>query len=168
MTCLKFRYASGVGYVAVDLARHFQHGGTVGAFMPGIPVFVPPLCHLLRSASPLCRQFLIRLIKIAVPLGGKIVDLDTSPCDLCKIGVSARKADLLEGIRSITAYMRNHEDEFVRMVTKKSQEELSRSLRDSKRELEQAQAVSASWTRSSNGSMRTTSRGRSPTNGSAG
>ena len=36
--------------------------------------------------------------------------------------------------------MREHEDEFVRMVTKKSQEELSRSLRDSKRELEQAQA----------------------------
>ena len=36
--------------------------------------------------------------------------------------------------------MREHEDEFVRVVTKKSQEELSRSMRDNKRELEQAQA----------------------------
>ena len=47
---------------------------------------------------------------------------------------------LLEGIRNITAYAKEHEDEFVEMVTKKKRAELNRSLRDGKRELEQAQA----------------------------
>ena len=61
-------------------------------------------------------------------------------CTSHQISNSVIEEQLLDGIRSITAYVREHEDEFVRMVTKKSQEELSRSLRDSKRELEQAQA----------------------------
>lgn len=47
---------------------------------------------------------------------------------------------LLEGIQNVTAYAREHEDEFVEMITKKSQAELNRSLKDSKRELEQSQA----------------------------
>ena len=47
---------------------------------------------------------------------------------------------LLDGIRNITAYAREHEAEFVKMVTKQKRAEVDRSLRDGKRELEQAQA----------------------------
>lgn len=47
---------------------------------------------------------------------------------------------LLDGIRNVTAYAREHEDEFVEMITKKSKTELDKSLRESKRELEQSQA----------------------------
>ena len=46
---------------------------------------------------------------------------------------------LLDGIRSVTSFAREHEDEFVEMVTKKKRAEVDRSLRDGKRELEQAQ-----------------------------
>ncbi|MDD3199604.1 MAG: recombinase family protein [Eubacteriales bacterium] len=47
---------------------------------------------------------------------------------------------LLDGIRRVTAYARDHEDEFVEMVTKKTRTDLDKSMRDSKRELEQSQA----------------------------
>lgn len=47
---------------------------------------------------------------------------------------------LLDGIKQITAFATKHESEFVQMVTKKTQAELNRSLRDSKKELELAQA----------------------------
>lgn len=47
---------------------------------------------------------------------------------------------LLDAIRDITAYAREHEDEFVAMVMKKSKTETEKSLRDAKRELEQSQA----------------------------
>ena len=47
---------------------------------------------------------------------------------------------LLDSIHQITAYAREHEDDFVAMVTKKKSTEADRILRDSKRELEQAQA----------------------------
>jgi len=47
---------------------------------------------------------------------------------------------LLDGIRRVTAFFRNCEDEFVEMVTKKTRTEIDKSMRDSKRELEQAQA----------------------------
>ena len=47
---------------------------------------------------------------------------------------------LLDGIRKITSFAREHEDEFVQMVTKKTRTGLDRSMRDSKRELEQSQA----------------------------
>ena len=46
---------------------------------------------------------------------------------------------LLDGIRNITAFARDHEDEFVQMVTDKTRAEVNRSLHDDKRELEQAQ-----------------------------
>jgi DNA invertase Pin-like site-specific DNA recombinase len=46
---------------------------------------------------------------------------------------------LLDGIRNITAFARDHEDEFVQMVTDKTRAEVNRNLRDDKRELEQAQ-----------------------------
>ena len=42
----------------------------------------------------------------------------------------------------MTAFAREHEDEFVEMVTKKKRAEADRSLRDGKREMEQAQARS--------------------------
>ena len=45
---------------------------------------------------------------------------------------------ILDGIQSITAFAREHESEFVEMVMKKSQAELNKSQRDSKRELEQS------------------------------
>jgi site-specific DNA recombinase len=47
---------------------------------------------------------------------------------------------LFDGIRRLTAFARDCEDEFVKMVTKKTRSELDKSMRDSKRELEQAQA----------------------------
>ena len=47
---------------------------------------------------------------------------------------------LLDGIRQVTAFARDHEDDFVEMVTKKTRIELDKSLRDDKRELEQSQA----------------------------
>ena len=46
---------------------------------------------------------------------------------------------LLDGIRSVTAYARAHETDFLELVTRKSQAELDRNLRDGKREMEQAQ-----------------------------
>ena len=46
---------------------------------------------------------------------------------------------LLDGIRNITAFARDHEDEFVQMVTDKTRAEVNRNLRDDKRGLEQAQ-----------------------------
>ena len=46
---------------------------------------------------------------------------------------------ILEGIQSISAYVRDHEEEFIELVTQKTQSELNRSMRDWKKELEQAQ-----------------------------
>lgn len=45
---------------------------------------------------------------------------------------------LLDDIRRVTAFAQNHEAEFLEMVTKKTKVALDRSLRDNKRELEQA------------------------------
>lgn len=47
---------------------------------------------------------------------------------------------LLRELRNITAYAREHEDDFVRLVTKQSEKELNRQLRDNHKELEQAKA----------------------------
>lgn len=47
---------------------------------------------------------------------------------------------LLDGIRHITAFAREHESEFVQMVASKTRTALDKSLRDNKRELEQSQA----------------------------
>lgn len=47
---------------------------------------------------------------------------------------------LLDGIRRVTSFAREHENEFVEMVTKKTRTELDKSMRDGKRELEQSQA----------------------------
>ncbi len=47
---------------------------------------------------------------------------------------------LLDGISRVTAYARDHENEFVQLVTKKTRIDLDKSMRDSKRELEQSQA----------------------------
>ena len=45
---------------------------------------------------------------------------------------------LLREIRKITAYAREHEDEFVELVTKQSEKELNQQLRNNHKELEQA------------------------------
>lgn len=45
---------------------------------------------------------------------------------------------LLDGIQTVTTYAREHESDFVELITKKSQSELNKSLKDGKRELEQA------------------------------
>ena len=47
---------------------------------------------------------------------------------------------LLDDIRRVTAYAREHEDEFVRLVTQKSKQETERNLRESKKEPEAAKA----------------------------
>ena len=47
---------------------------------------------------------------------------------------------LLHKMRCITAFAREHEEEFVRMVTRQNAKELDRQLRDSHKELEQSKA----------------------------
>ena len=47
---------------------------------------------------------------------------------------------LLDDIRRVTSYAREHEDEFVRLVTQKSKQETERNLRESKKEFEAAKA----------------------------
>ena len=47
---------------------------------------------------------------------------------------------LLDGIRRVTTFARDHENEFVEMVTKKTRIDLDRSISEGKRELEQTQA----------------------------
>lgn len=61
-------------------------------------------------------------------------------CSSHQIRNSVIEEFLLDGIRSMTAYVREHEDEFVEMVTKLSKAETEKALRDEKRELEQAEA----------------------------
>lgn len=46
---------------------------------------------------------------------------------------------LLRELRRITAFARDHEDEFVQLVTKQGEKELSRQLRENQRELAQAE-----------------------------
>ena len=60
-------------------------------------------------------------------------------CTSHQIRNSVIEEFLLDGIRSMTAYVREHEDEFVEMVTMLSKAETEKALRDEKRELEQAQ-----------------------------
>lgn len=60
-------------------------------------------------------------------------------CSSHQIRNSVIEEFLLDGIRNVTAYVREHEDEFVEMVTKLSKAETEKTLRDEKRELEQAQ-----------------------------
>lgn len=60
-------------------------------------------------------------------------------CNSHQIRNSVIEEFLLDGIRSMTAYVREHEDEFVEMVTKLSKAETEKALRDKKRELEQAE-----------------------------
>ena len=47
---------------------------------------------------------------------------------------------LLRELRRVTAYAREHEEDFVQLVTRQSEKELNRQLRDSNRELAQAEA----------------------------
>ena len=60
-------------------------------------------------------------------------------CSSHQIRNSVIEEFLLDGIRNVTAYVREHEEEFVEMVTKLSKAETEKTLRDEKRELEQAQ-----------------------------
>ena len=60
-------------------------------------------------------------------------------CTSHQIRNSVIEEFLLEGIRSMTTYVREHEDEFVETVTKLSKAETEKALRDEKRELERAQ-----------------------------
>lgn len=61
-------------------------------------------------------------------------------CSSHQIQNETIEALLLDGIRSITAFAREHEEEFLELVTKKCRADVDKTLRDSKRELEQAQA----------------------------
>lgn len=47
---------------------------------------------------------------------------------------------LLEDLQRVTAYARNHEDEFLRLVTRNSEKALDRELRDCRKEYEQVKA----------------------------
>ena len=60
-------------------------------------------------------------------------------CTSHAVTAAAIEECVLDGIRSVTAYAREHENEFVELVTHKKRSELNRILRDEKRELDQAQ-----------------------------
>ena len=47
---------------------------------------------------------------------------------------------LLDALRNVTTYAREHEDKFVEQVAKKSRAEVEKTIRDAKKELEQAQS----------------------------
>ncbi len=59
-------------------------------------------------------------------------------CSSHQIRNTVIERQILDGIRNITAYAREHEDEFVEAAMRKSQDEIRKSLRDAKRELETA------------------------------
>ena len=61
-------------------------------------------------------------------------------CSSHQIRNEVIEALLLDGIRNITAFAKEHEAEFVEILMKKSKAETDRSLRESKHELEQSQA----------------------------
>lgn len=61
-------------------------------------------------------------------------------CPSHQIRNSVIEGLLLDGIQKLTAYVKEHENEFIEMIAKKSQSELNKSLRESKHELEQAQS----------------------------
>ena len=63
--------------------------------------------------------------------------------DIClshQIRNSVIEEFLLAGIKEISSYVKCHEAEFVELITNKSKRETDKTLRDSKRELEQAQS----------------------------
>lgn len=63
-----------------------------------------------------------------------------SVCPSHQIRNSVIEQLLLEDLQRVTAYARNHEDEFLRLVTRNSEKALDRKLRDCRKEYEQAKA----------------------------
>ena len=63
-----------------------------------------------------------------------------SACPSHQIRNSVIEQLLLEDLQLVTAYARNHEDEFLRLVTRNSEKALDRELRDCRKEYEQAKA----------------------------
>lgn len=63
-----------------------------------------------------------------------------SACPSHQIRNSVIEQLLLEDLQRVTAYARNHEDEFLRLVTRNSEKALDRELRDCRKEYEQAKA----------------------------
>lgn len=63
-----------------------------------------------------------------------------SVCPSHQIRNSVIEQLLLEDLHRVTAYARNHEDEFLRLVTRNSEKALDRKLRDCRKEYEQAKA----------------------------
>ena len=63
-----------------------------------------------------------------------------SVCPSHQIRNSVIEQLLLEDLQRVTAYARNHEDEFLRLVTRNSEKALDRELRDCRKEYEQAKA----------------------------
>ena len=63
-----------------------------------------------------------------------------SVCPSHQIRNSVIEQLLLEDLQRVTAYARNHEDEFLRLVTRNSEKALDRKPRDCRKEYEQAKA----------------------------
>ena len=63
-----------------------------------------------------------------------------SVCPSHQIRNSVIEQLLLEDLQRVTAYARNHEDEFLRLVTRNSEKALDRELRNCRKEYEQAKA----------------------------
>jgi DNA invertase Pin-like site-specific DNA recombinase len=63
-----------------------------------------------------------------------------SVCPSHQIHNSVIEQLLLEDLQRVTAYARNHEDEFLRLVTRNSEKALDRELRDCRKEYEHAKA----------------------------
>ena len=63
-----------------------------------------------------------------------------SVCPSHQIRNSVIEQLLLDDLQRVTAYARNHEDEFLRLVTRNSEKALDRELRDCRKEYEQSKA----------------------------
>lgn len=63
-----------------------------------------------------------------------------SVCPSHQIRNSVIEQLLLEDLQRVTAYARNHEDEFLQLVTRNSEKALDRELRDCRKEYEQSKA----------------------------
>ena len=63
-----------------------------------------------------------------------------SVCPSHQIRNSVNEQLLLEDLQRVTAYARNHEDEFLQLVTRNSEKALDRELRDCRKEYEQSKA----------------------------
>lgn len=114
-----------VTYDEAVKAKDEKHYGAVGFAVPEKMAFVD--MDGIEPTAPLAKT---RMVCSTYRKKGKHL------CTSHQIRNSVIERQILEGIRDITAYAREHEDEFVQAAMRKSQEEMRRSQREARKELE--------------------------------